>query len=163
MLRKPHVDAVTKDRVNSILDKMIGKIYFFFICGVISEIINIKPTKIAIAGTEFGFDAPLELSYLFYVVVILYYVGMFGMMFLFNLYPGSSDLVLLLRNSIYTSLGKRKTLIRRSARDIKHVKLIAKTSFTVFAIVVLIYIFFPFVYIIYMRGWNLLQFIGMKF
>src|SRR5947209_717281 len=111
-VRKP-INKELLARATERLDKMLARIYLLWLVGEIIGVIGLRADKVKLGVLDYTIDKPEALQGLIFIVCILYYFAVFGIVVGVGIETEFSQHGLM-RRMVYGATGSRRTLTRLS-------------------------------------------------
>jgi hypothetical protein len=147
---KPRINESLQEKVNERFEKQVGRVYLIWLVGLFVGALHLKPEKVEYGGISFTIDSSEKLQGIIYFVCLLFYVGILGVVALYQLQNVSSDRAVK-RRIIYAALGKRRTIIGLDQRSRTVLRGAAKFMYSLAILCFAVITLFPAIHIIFFQ------------
>jgi hypothetical protein len=144
---RPPIDRDLSIVLEEKLDRMLGRLYLLWLAGILIGAVKLKPEKLSVGGIEYTIQNPEVLQGIIFVGCILYYFAIIGRVIVHNfqfVVPART----IARRAIHIALGKKKTLIHRTPKELWAMKRVARTIYVIVMLVTAVVVFLPLIQIL---------------
>ncbi|WP_454629589.1 hypothetical protein [Bradyrhizobium cenepequi] len=150
MAVKPRINESQQEKANERLDRQVGRAYMVWLVGLFVGALHLKPEKVEYGGISFTIDSSEKLQGIIYVVCLVFYIGMLGLVIVYGLQHETSNWALK-RRIVYGALGKKRTIIGLDQRGRAVLRGSAKFLYTIAVLCLAVITFFPAIHIIFFQ------------